>query len=30
VPLGWNAGVLALLMALLGGEWALRKRWGLA
>ncbi|MET0553510.1 MAG: vWA domain-containing protein [Vicinamibacteria bacterium] len=30
VPLGWNAGVMAALLALLGGEWALRRRWGLA
>ena len=30
VPLGWNAGVMAALLALLGAEWVLRKRWGLA
>jgi hypothetical protein len=30
VPLGWNAAVMAVLLALLSGEWALRKRWGLA
>jgi uncharacterized membrane protein len=30
VPLGWNAVVMAALLGLLGAEWALRKRWGLA
>lgn len=30
VPLGWNGGVLTLILALLGAEWALRRRWGLA
>ena len=30
VPVGVNAWVLTLLLGSLGGEWVLRKRWGLA
>lgn len=30
VPLGWNAAVMAALLGLLGAEWVLRRRWGLA
>jgi hypothetical protein len=28
-PIGANAWVLAMVLGCLGGEWALRKRWGL-